>query len=69
MFGLLFASIPSVLYAREFIKPASTQSQEPQPFHRYPSIDDEIVAEIVGASHFDLERVMELVYCSMPKLA
>lgn len=30
-------------------------------FHRYPSIDDEIVAEVVGASHFNLERVKELV--------
>ena len=37
-------------------------------FHRYPSVDDKIVAEVVGVSHFNLERVKELV-THRPELA
>lgn len=29
--------------------------------YRYPSLDDELVSEVVGASHFNLDRVKELV--------
>lgn len=55
VFGVLTASIPSIAYAREM-------SVEPgKVFHRYPSVDDAIVEELVGASHFNLARVKELV--------
>jgi hypothetical protein len=65
-FGLLAAALPSISYARQFV-PLSTQG-DPKLFSRYPSIDDEIVSEVVGKSHFNLERVKELVD-ARPELA
>jgi len=60
IFGLLSVSLPKILYSREIIElPAS--DEETKLFHRYPSIDDKIVSEVVGASHFNLNRVKELV--------
>jgi hypothetical protein len=59
-FGLIGASIPSILFAKE-IKLAPGSVKEPELFHRYPSIDDAIVAEVVGVSHFNLDRLKELV--------
>lgn len=64
--GLITVSIPSVAFARSM---KSVSSNKPDDlFHRYPSIDDKIVAEVVGASHFDLERVKVLVN-ARPELA
>lgn len=63
VFGLMTVSIPSIVYAR-----GATQMKDPMLFHRYPSIDDELVAEVVGASHFDLEKVKEMV-SKRPELA
>ena len=37
-------------------------------FYRYPSLDDELVSEVVGKSHFNFERVKELVN-KRPELA
>ena len=64
VFGLLTASIPNVLFA----KSGSMVSGNDKLFHRYPSIDDAIVSEVVGASHFNLDRVKELVN-KRPELA
>lgn len=58
VFGLIAVSIPSIAYSKTIFD-AETQSEKL--FHRYPSIDDEIVNEVVGKSHFDLNRVKELV--------
>lgn len=56
-FGLLAASLPNILFAKSgTLIPANTK-----PFYRYPSIDDAIVSEVVGASHFNLDRIKELV--------
>lgn len=55
-FGLLAASIPNVMFAK-----SGSLATNGKLFYRYPSIDDEIVAEVVGKSHFDLDRVKELV--------
>lgn len=56
-FGLLTASVPGVLFARSgTMMPANDKRS-----YRYPSLDDEVVSEVVGASHFDLERVKALV--------
>ncbi len=60
-FGLITASIPSVLFAQKMDSIASTAAQTPALFHRYPAIDDAIVAEVVGVSHFNLDRLRELV--------
>jgi len=61
LFGLLAVSIPNVIYSREIHELSGDYEEQPKVFHRYPSIDDEIVAEVVGASHFNLDRVKELV--------
>lgn len=58
IFGALAVSIPSITFAKQIL---SYQNNDGKLFHRYPSIDDEIVNEVVGKSHFDLDRVKELV--------
>lgn len=57
-FGLLAISLPRIVRAEEV---HSGPGEGPELFHRYPAIDDTLVAEVVGASHFDLDRVKELV--------
>ncbi len=66
LFGLLTASIPSVSFARDMVQPEETGKEGL--FYRYPSIDDEIVSAIVGASHFDFDKVKEYV-TRRPELA
>ncbi|MEO8589645.1 MAG: hypothetical protein ABI432_09765, partial [Flavobacteriales bacterium] len=58
IFGLLAISLPRLAYAKQAVR---IPAESPPLSHRYPSIDDGIVAEVVGASHFDLARVKELV--------
>lgn len=60
-FGLLAVALPNVLFARKFSATNEVSAQDSPLFHRYPSIDDALVAEIVGASHFNFDRVKELV--------
>lgn len=68
LFGLIVVSIPNVLYAKANVETAKNYDPDNDIFHRYPSIDDEIVAEVVGASHFNFDRVKELVN-NRPELA
>ncbi|WP_391592758.1 hypothetical protein [Winogradskyella sp.] len=58
VFGLLAASIPNISFAKTI--QGFTESKPELPL-RYPSIDDSIVNEVVGKSHFDLETVKKLV--------
>ncbi len=63
-FGLLAASLPNIVLAKSgYMVPVADKL-----FHRYPSIDDAIVSEVVGVSHFNLDRVKELV-SKRPELA
>lgn len=59
IFGMLTVSIPSIVTAHSMSNHSIVKDSDI--FHRYPSIDDEIVAEVVGKSHFDLDRVKALV--------
>lgn len=59
VFGLFAVNLPQIVFAKE-MSPLQDKSDK-ELFHRYPSIDDEIVAEVVGKSHFNFERVKELV--------
>lgn len=68
LFGLLAISIPHIVFAKEIIENGAWKLNADKIFHRYPSIDDEIVAEVVGASHFNLDRVKALVN-KRPELA
>ena len=67
IFGVMAASMPNVLFANSFTEIEEAAISDPL-FHRYPSIDDEIVNEVVSVSHFNLDRVKELV-SSRPELA
>ena len=60
--GLVGLSFPQVALAGEKSHPNSYLGANPIniPKH-FPNIDPEIVSEVVGKSHFDLERVKELV--------
>lgn len=68
IFGLLTASIPSVSYAKNMFPSVEGNKKSKDLFHRYPSIDDEIVSIVVGASHFDFDKVKEFV-SKRPELA
>lgn len=68
IFGFMAASLPNVLYAKTMKRAEDNEERSDPLFHRYPSIDDAIVAEVVGKSHFDFDRVKELV-TQRPELA
>lgn len=62
LFGLLAASIPNITFAKTITdnsKPLLVDKDSL--FYRYPSIDDAIVSDVVGKSHFDLDGVKKLV--------
>jgi hypothetical protein len=67
VFGILAAGIPNILFAKNILSftdqeiPASNAA-------RYPAIDEVVVAEVVGVSHFDLDRLKVLVD-ARPELA
>ena len=61
LFGSLVVSIPNISYASRIRQSETSVDENPKVFHRYPSIDDKIVKEVVGASHFNFDRVKELV--------
>lgn len=60
VFGMLAVSIPNIVFSRN-ISGITNNNTEEAVFHRYPSIDDTLVAEVVGVSHFNLTRLKELV--------
>lgn len=59
VFGLLATTIPSITYANNLSFHSSKSGRKLA--SRYPSIDDAIVNEVVGKSHFDIETVKKLV--------
>ncbi|WP_353777514.1 hypothetical protein [Winogradskyella sp. 3972H.M.0a.05] len=61
VFGLLAVSIPSISYSKSIFSLENSNFKNDKLFYRYPSIDDEIVNEVVGKSHFDLDTVKSLV--------
>ena len=60
VFGLLSVGIPQLLFARN-INYCSDNVEQTVPNSRYPAIEESVVAEVVGVSHFDLERLKKLV--------
>lgn len=61
VFGLLAVSIPSVVFAKNIVSANNEPILKEGLFHRYPSIDDDIVSQIVGASHSNLEKIKSMV--------
>ena len=68
VFGLLAAAIPNIIYSKNILKFISDKKRGSITNERYPAIPLEIASEVVGASHFDLIRVQELVD-ARPELA
>jgi hypothetical protein len=60
LFGLLAVQVPYLAYAKS-IQPVDSSFLKKDLYHRYPAIDEDIVAEVVGASHFDFKRIRDLV--------
>ena len=59
--GLLTLPIHSVLYAKNIFNINDSSSNEIKEPKRYPAIIEEITSEVVGVSHFNLDRLKELV--------
>ena len=60
LLGVISLSIPNLVWSRHTpVKNLSFYNNSNN--HKYPSIDDEIVSEIVGASHFNFEKVQKMV--------
>lgn len=68
IFGLMVVSTSNLLFANTAAIQRRELAEGDKLFHRYPAVDDAIVAEVVGASHFNLDRVKELVN-KRPELA
>ncbi len=68
VFGLITASIPNIGFAKEFLETETPAKPINKPGSKYPSIEDEIVAIVVGSSHANLDKVKELV-TPRPELA
>ncbi len=60
VFGILSIPVSNVLFAEKLIFPTEGEIA-PDNSHRYPAISESIVSEVVGVSHFNLDRLKELV--------
>ncbi|HEX7846267.1 MAG TPA: hypothetical protein VF476_10750 [Chitinophagaceae bacterium] len=65
-FGII--GITSFGFANAMGNDLSKPTADKKLFYRYPSMDDEMVSGIVGASHFNFDKVKELV-TKRPELA
>ncbi len=62
VFGLIAASVPSIVYSKNILPEASgTGPLFASPHDRYPAIQLSVASEVVGVSHFNLDRLKELV--------
>jgi hypothetical protein len=61
IFGLLAVSFPNVLFAKKVHPLKGSEKSEVNTNNRYPSIDELVVAEVVGVAHFNLDRLKVLV--------
>ena len=68
LFGFLAVSVSNVLFAKEILPVNETENPTEGNKGRYPAIAETIVAEVVGVSHFDLDRLKVLVN-ARPELA
>jgi hypothetical protein len=61
IFGLLAVGVPNLQYAHSQMQRKGSFQGDAQTDPRYPAIPEELVKELVGASHFNLDRVKEIV--------
>ncbi len=68
LLGLASVAVPNILYSKGIKMMPDESASNEAVFHRYPSIDDALVLEIVTLSHFNLDGVKKLVN-NRPELA
>lgn len=68
IFGLLTLPLNNILYAQNIVPAINAKSLLMPEAKRYPAIAEDMVAEVVGVSHFNLDRLKELVN-KRPELA
>ncbi len=68
IFGILAVPIPNVIYSKNIAKLKDVTQSATTVSKSYPAIGEEIVSEVVGVSHFNLDRLKELVN-KRPELA
>ncbi len=68
LFGVLTASIPNLIYGKEISLFEAETTSKNKKSGRYPAIEEDVVAEVVGVSHFDVDRLKILVN-KRPELA
>lgn len=66
--GTLSVAVPNILSANGNTIHSHVNEEDYNLPDRYPAIKEDIVSEVVGASHFDLERVKKIVE-GRPELA
>jgi hypothetical protein len=60
VFGVLVAAIPNILYSRTILGLGPPDQKLPLP-ERHPAIPLDVASEVVGVSHFNFDRLKELV--------
>lgn len=68
LLGLVALPLNNILYAKSIFKVDEQNNNPVKEPKRYPAITEEITNEIVGVSHFNLDRLKELVN-KRPELA
>ncbi len=68
IFGLVAVSISNLIFARNVLPIDHLEKSDVEIGKRFPAIEDAVVAEVVGVSHFDLDRLKTLVN-ARPELA
>ena len=68
IFGFLAVSISNLIFARNVSTTEHLDNSYEGFGKRFPSVEDEVVSEVVGVSHFDLDRLKILVN-ARPELA
>lgn len=58
--GLLTVAVPNLVYSKN-IRDAKTDKVLGSPHDRYPAIELSVASEVVGVSHFNLDRLKQLV--------
>jgi hypothetical protein len=62
LFGVIAVAVPNLLFAKDILSaPGAITTQPATSNGKYPAIADEITNEVVGVSHFNLDRLKELV--------
>jgi len=68
IFGFLAVSISNLIFARDVSTTELLDNSYEGIGKRFPAVEDEVVAEVVGVSHFNLDRLKVLVN-ARPELA